>query len=221
MASLRSPLSQPPSSFATTCKRLFWGAHGAATLQGDNNTHIQLKGLQHCPVPAGDGGEKAKHLLDDAVQVVEAVDVVEPEGALADAAIVEDALAAQLLPQLLQNPGVLEELHDQRGAGTGGGGVGSKDELQGSILKDKSKAGVRHGGWIDRQASSLAQQGTGVQAAMGYFFPQQLSSLVMSDCKVSPCAGTRLGHPSRGASRRALGDAEDQRGRRKSPEDGS
>lgn len=85
--------------------------------------------MQHRPVPPGDGGEEAKHLLDDTVQVVEAVDVVEPEGALTDAAIVEDALAAQLLSQLLQDPGVFEELHDQRGAGAGGGGVGSEDEL--------------------------------------------------------------------------------------------
>lgn len=110
--------------------------------------------MQHRPVPPRDGGEEAKDLLDDTVQVVEAVDIVEAEGTLADAAVVEDALAAQLLPQLLQDPGVFEELHDQRGAGAGGGGVGGEDELQGAILKDESEARVRHWEWTDRCGTS-------------------------------------------------------------------
>lgn len=162
---MRSHLSQAQTSFATRCRRLFWAAHGTTAPQGDSHTHIQLEGLQHCPVPPGDGGEEAKHLLDDTVQVVQAADVVEPEGSLTDAAVVEDAFAAQLLPQLLQDAGVFEELHDQRGAGTGRGGIGSKDELQGAILRDKRETRVRHEGWKDRQASSRVTSRTGMQAA--------------------------------------------------------
>lgn len=126
--------------------------------------------MQHRPVPPRDGGEETKHLFDDTVQVLEAVDVVQPEGALADAAVVEDAFAAQLFTQLLQDPRVFEELHDQRGAGAGSGGIGGKDELQGTILKDKSKARIRHRGQAERP-TAMAHQGTGTQAAMGQFFP--------------------------------------------------
>lgn len=176
--------------------------------------------MQHCPVPPGDGGEEAKHLLDDAVQVVEAVDVVKPEGALADAAVVEDALAAQLLPQFLQHPGVFEELHDQRGAGASSGGIGSEDELQGAILKDKSKARVRHRGWADRQASRRGMSRGRHAGCHGAFLsPRALQPRHI--CKVPPCAGTGLGHPPQGASHRDLEDTEDQTGRIKNAGDGS
>lgn len=183
----RPHLSQAQASFAVTQKKAVWGAQGAAALWRDGNTHIQLEGLQHCPVPPRDGGEEAKHFLDDAVQVVKAVDVVKPEGALADAAVVEDAFAAQLLPQLPQHLRMFEELHDQRGAGTGRGGIGSKDELQSAILKDKSKARLRHKGWTDRPAA-MAYQGTGTQLAVGHGIP------VTSNCKGSLCAGTGPGY---------------------------
>lgn len=113
--------------------------NGSARVPSGSCTHIQLKGLQHRPVPSGDGGEEPQHLLDDTVQVVEAVDGVQLQGALAEAAVVEDPFAPQLFAELLQDRGVFQELHDQGGAGAGCGGVGGKDKLQGAVLKGKRR----------------------------------------------------------------------------------
>lgn len=101
------------------------------------STHIQLEGLQHRPITSRDGGEQPQHFLDDTVQVVEAMDRVQVEGALTEATVVKDPVAPQLFAKLLEDAGMLQELHDERGAGAGRSGIGSKDQLQGAILESK------------------------------------------------------------------------------------
>ena len=99
-------------------------------------THVQLEGLHGGAVTPGDGREEPQHLLDDAVQVLEVGDGVQPERALGEqAAVVQEAVRAQLLAQTLQHGRVLQQLHDQRGAGAGGGGEGREDQLDGALLQ--------------------------------------------------------------------------------------
>ena len=101
-------------------------------------SHVELEGLQHGAVAAGDRREQAHDLLNNAVQVVQPTERVKAQRALAGAAAaVQEALSPQLLPQLLQHGRVLQQLHDKRGAGAGSGGVGSKDELQGPVLQQR------------------------------------------------------------------------------------
>lgn len=52
----------------------------------------------------------------------------------------EEAPGSQLLPEALQDSRVAEELHDEGGAGAGSCGKGSKDQLDGRLLWDDSKA---------------------------------------------------------------------------------
>lgn len=52
----------------------------------------------------------------------------------------EKTPGSQLLPQALQDSGVAEELHDERGAGAGCRGEGSKDQLDCRLLWDDREA---------------------------------------------------------------------------------
>lgn len=97
-------------------------------------THIKLEGLQGSPVASWDGGVESQHFLDDTVQVLESEDGVEAQRSLAQAAIVQDAVAPQLLTQFLQHRRVFQQLHDERRTGTGCGSEGSEDQLNGGLL---------------------------------------------------------------------------------------
>lgn len=121
--------------------------------------HVELEGLQHSAVAPGDGREQAHDLLDDAVQVVQPTERAEAQRALAGAAAaVQDALGPQLLPQLLQHGRMLQQLHDERGAGAGGGGVGGEDELQRPVLqKQRSTACNLGSAWWPQPGGSPSQ----------------------------------------------------------------
>lgn len=98
-------------------------------------TYIKFKSLHGCSVGTWHRCKESQHLLDDAVQVFEAHDGIQPQLSFrAQASIVEQTPGPQLFPQSLQDRRMAEELHDEGSAGTGRGGEGRKDQLNGRLL---------------------------------------------------------------------------------------
>lgn len=98
-------------------------------------TYIEFKGLHGCSVGPWHRCKESQHLFDNAVQVFKAHNGIQPQLSFrAQASIVEQTPGPQLFPQSLQDRRMAEELHDEGSAGTGRGGKGSKDQLNGRLL---------------------------------------------------------------------------------------